>query len=69
MPKKPPAPPREQCRCTAFCIEDIARTGRFCKLRHELCAATSKDGLASRLWRLRADNHSGHLAGVKVCAT
>jgi len=26
------APPKAPCRCVVFCLEDLARTGRICKL-------------------------------------
>jgi hypothetical protein len=46
-------PEKGQCRCVAFCIEDTARTGRFCKLEHATpkntdaphAALSSKEGL------------------------
>lgn len=25
-------PPKEPCRCAHFCMEDLVRTGRFCKI-------------------------------------
>jgi hypothetical protein len=25
-------PPQKPCRCTSFCLEDIERTGRYCKI-------------------------------------
>jgi hypothetical protein len=32
MSKKFTPPPKEPCSCKAFCLEDLARTGRYCKL-------------------------------------
>ena len=32
---------KEQCRCAAFCLEDTARSGRYCKLKS---AALRKEG-------------------------
>jgi hypothetical protein len=29
---KPKPPPKEPCGCKAFCLEDLKRTGRYCKL-------------------------------------
>lgn len=33
---KPNPPPKDACRCKAFCIEDTRQTGRYCQMAHRL---------------------------------
>jgi hypothetical protein len=43
-PRKPKQnPPKDDCRCGAFCIEDTASTGRVCKLEKHRAAQKETD--------------------------